>query len=53
MNFSFITVRLGKDSIPDIERICMSEVGVLNDSFAINVKCTQFSLMHLDVLKYC
>ena len=41
MNFNFITVRLGKDSIPDIERICSSEVGVLNDSFAINVKCTQ------------
>lgn len=41
MNFNFITVRLGKDSIPDIERICSSEVGVLNDSFAINVRCTQ------------
>lgn len=41
MNFNFITVRLGKDSIPDIERICSSEVGALNDSFAINVKCTQ------------
>ena len=41
MNCSFITVRLGKDSIPDIERICMSEIGVLKDSFAINVKCTQ------------
>ena len=41
MNFNFITVRLGKDSIPDIEKICSSEVGALNDSFAINVKCTQ------------
>lgn len=41
MNFNFITVRLGKDSIPDIERICLSEFGVLKFFFTINVKCTQ------------
>ena len=39
--FNFITVRLGKDSIPDIQRICSSEVGVLEKTFSINVKCTQ------------
>lgn len=39
--FNFITVRLGKDSIPDILRICSSEAGVLKDAFIINVKCTQ------------
>ena len=40
-NFNFITVRLGKDSLPDIKSICASEVGILNNSFTINVKCTQ------------
>ena len=39
--FNFITVRLGKDSIPDIKKICASEVGVLDNTFTINVKCTQ------------
>ena len=39
--FNFITVRLGKDSIPDIQKICMSEVGILERTFSINVKCTQ------------
>ena len=39
--FNFITVRLGKDSIPDIKKICSSEVGVLGRPFKINVKCTQ------------
>ena len=39
--FNFITVRLGKDSIPDINKICESEVGVLDETFTINVKCTQ------------
>ncbi len=39
--FNFITVRLGKDSIPDIQRICSSIVGVLENTFTINVKCTQ------------
>lgn len=39
--FNFITVRLGKDSIPDIQKICSSEVGVLEKTFSINVKCTQ------------
>lgn len=40
-DFNFITVRLGKDSIPDIERICLSGIGVLEESIIINVKCTQ------------
>ena len=40
-SFNFITVRLGKDSIPDIQIICASEVGVLNKAFTIKVKCTQ------------
>jgi hypothetical protein len=39
--FNFITVRLGKDSIPDIQEICSSEVGVLRNPFIIKVKCTQ------------
>ena len=39
--FNFITVRLGKDSIPDIQKICASEVGVLDNAFTIKVKCTQ------------
>lgn len=39
--FNFITVRLGKDSLPDIEKICLSEVGILKNPFKINVKCTQ------------
>ena len=39
--FNFITVRLGKDSIPDIQKICLSETGVLENPFTINVKCTQ------------
>lgn len=39
--FNFITVRLGKDSIPDIQEICSSEAGVLRNPFVIKVKCTQ------------
>ena len=39
--FNFITVRLGKDSIPEIQKICLSEAGVLENPFTINVKCTQ------------
>ena len=39
--FNFITVRLGKDSIPDIKLICSSQVGIQNVTFTINVKCTQ------------
>ena len=39
--FNFITVRLGKDSIPDIKKLCESEVGVLDNPFTIKVKCTQ------------
>lgn len=40
-SFNFITIRLGKDSTSDIERICASETGVLTECFTINVKCTQ------------
>ncbi len=40
-SFNFITVRLGKDSLPDIKMISSSEVGVLTNTFTINVKCTQ------------
>lgn len=39
--FNFITVRLGKDSIPDINQICSSYVGILSEPLTINVKCTQ------------
>ena len=39
--FNFITVRLGKDSIPDINQICSSYVGILSKPLTINVKCTQ------------
>ena len=39
--FNFITVRLGKDSIPDIKQICSSYVGILSEPLTINVKCTQ------------
>lgn len=39
--FNFITVRLGKDSIPEIQKIYLSETGVLENPFTINVKCTQ------------
>lgn len=38
---NFITIRLGKDSISDIEEICSSEVGILENTFNINVRCTQ------------
>lgn len=40
-SYNFITVRLGKDSIPEIKKICSSNTGVLSDTFTINVKCTQ------------
>lgn len=39
--FNFITIRLGKDSIPAIQNICSSATGVLNNPFTISVKCTQ------------
>ena len=39
--FNFITVRLGKDSINDINLICSSGVGILSHNFKITVKCTQ------------
>jgi hypothetical protein len=41
VTFNFITIRLGKDSIPDIQKICSSGVGALTNVFTINVKCTQ------------
>ena len=40
-SFKFITVRLGKDSISDINQISSSKVGVLDNPFVIKVKCTQ------------
>lgn len=40
-NFNFITIRLGKDSIPEIQKLCASDVGVLVSPFTIKVKCTQ------------
>ena len=40
-DFNFITVRLGKDSIPDIKQICSSYAGILSKPLTINVKCTQ------------
>lgn len=39
--FNFITIRLGKDSIPDIQNISSSITGILNNPFTISVKCTQ------------
>ena len=38
---NFITVRLGKDSVDDINRLCLSESGILRNKIQINVKCTQ------------
>ena len=35
--FKFVTVRLGKDSIPDIQRICSSEAGILENTYKITV----------------
>lgn len=39
--FNFVTVRLGKDSISDINEISNSSVGILENPFQIVVKCTQ------------
>ena len=39
--YKFITVRLGKDSVADINRLCEAPIGVLNERFSIDVKCTQ------------
>lgn len=41
VDINFISVRLGKDSIPDIERISSSKVGIIDTPFTINVRCTQ------------
>ena len=38
---NFITVRLGKDSVADIKKLCDAKVGVLDEKFQIMVKCTQ------------
>ena len=39
--YKFITVRLGKDSVADINRLCEAPTGVLSERFYITVKCTQ------------
>ena len=39
--FNFITIRLGKDSIPDIQNINSSTTGIQKVPFTIIVKCTQ------------
>ena len=38
---NFITVRLGKDSVADIKKLCDANVGVLDEKILISVKCTQ------------
>lgn len=40
-NFRFITIRLGKDSVEDIKKLCAAQVGIQDTPFTINVKCTQ------------
>lgn len=40
-DFNFITVRLGKDSIRDIQQLTSSAVGIISKPFNITVKCTQ------------
>lgn len=37
----FITIRLGKDSVADINRLCEAPIGILKDRFSIIVRCTQ------------
>lgn len=37
----FITIRLGKDSVADINRLCEAPIGILKDRFSIVVRCTQ------------
>lgn len=41
MSYNFVTVRLGKDSVPEIQCLCSSSHGVLNEGYSIVVKCTQ------------
>ncbi len=38
---NFITVRLGKDSVADIKKLCDANTGILEEIFLISVKCTQ------------
>ena len=40
-DFIFITIRLGKDSVSDIKRLCSSSTGIIERPFDINVRCTQ------------
>ena len=40
-DFNFITIRLGKDSVSDIQRLCSSSTGIVEQPFNIKVKCTQ------------
>ena len=37
----FITIRLGKDSVADINRLCEAPIGILKDRFSIVVRCAQ------------
>lgn len=37
----FITIRLGKDSVADINRLCEAPIGILKDRFSIVVRCIQ------------
>lgn len=37
----FVTIRLGKDSVADINRLCEAPIGILKDRFSIVVRCTQ------------
>lgn len=39
--YKFISVRLGKDSIAEIEKLCTSPTGILDERFCITVRCTQ------------
>ena len=41
VKYKFITVRLGKDSVDAINKLCESSVGILKDRFSIVVRCTQ------------
>lgn len=39
--YKFISVRLGKDSIAEIDKLCAAPSGVLQERFNITVRCTQ------------
>lgn len=38
---NFITIRLGKDSVNDIKKLCASKYGILHNGIKIDVECTQ------------